>query len=134
MCSATDSTVCSRNSRFDNSRLCLRKREAHWREYKIVNRDAADRTQMQMLVSLHTVSLKVHSRDVSDFRFFPLLELPIFKINKNKFLCSSDVPIFGLQSTQICNKNFFLTILLPTSDFRFFLGSTGHIPDADAII
>jgi hypothetical protein len=43
----------------------------------------------------------VSARDVSDFRFFPLLELPKFKINKNKFLCSSDVPIFGLQSTHL---------------------------------
>jgi hypothetical protein len=77
------------------------------------------------------------TRDVSDFRFFPLLELPKFKINKNKFLCSSDVPIFGLSpifglifgSTQICNKKNFPYHF--TSDFRFFLGSTGHIPDAN---
>jgi hypothetical protein len=73
------------------------------------------------------INTHVYIRDVYDFRFFPLLELPKFKINKKKFLCSSEVPIFGLQITQICNKKFFLTILLPTSDFFWVLQDTSLV-------
>jgi hypothetical protein len=79
---------------------------------------------MLMHHHMHNAHVYTYIRDGSDFRFFPLLELPKFKINKNKFACSSEVPIFGLQSTQICNKNFFLPFY-----FRFFLGSTVAIPD-----